>query len=416
MKRIYLFVLAVVMMATACEKVVTPEMSVDKTTAEVGFEGGMVTISLTANLPWTAACDNSAVTVSPTSGEASATVSVTVPETAVTSTQTIKVTFTMVGEEETITKSVVITQGAAPVISVDKSTSNISYEGGAVSIAVTANMAWTATCDNSAVTLAPASGDAAATVIATVPESTSDSEQTFTVSFVITADVNVKATTIITQESPGLKIGDDTYKIKKFGNRWWMVENLRYIPSGKSVSSDPTTESGIWYPFDVDEDVVMTSSEDVKKYGYLYDTATAMDISEITEANSGTFEGVQGICPSGWHIPTQAEAQALLDLVWDAETQKGAPTAALEQLGFNPVVGGYRFKSNSIATASYQTVMPGYFITSTMSSYSVKEETGAVTSQNKGMMKTNTATYKRFTIANTSNFGGNSVRCIKNAQ
>ena len=61
-------------------------------------------------------------------------------------------------------------------------------------------------------------------------------------------------------------------------------------------------------------------------------------------------------------------------------------------------------------------VMPGYFITSTKNSYSVKEETGAVTSQNKGMMKTNTTTYKRFTIANTSNFGGISVRCIKNAQ
>ncbi len=30
--------------------------------------------------------------------------------------------------------------------------------------------------------------------------------------------------------------------------RTWMAENLRYVPEGKTPSSDPAEEAGIWYP------------------------------------------------------------------------------------------------------------------------------------------------------------------------
>lgn len=59
--------------------------------------------------------------------------------------------------------------------------------------------------------------------------------------------------------------------------------------------------------------------------------------------------------------------------------------------------------------------MPGYIILSTGNSYTVNDE-GVITSQNKGLMKTVTTKYQRFTVANIANYGGANVRCIKDAE
>lgn len=59
----------------------------------------------------------------------------------------------------------------------------------------------------------------------------------------------MEATYTITQGVPSLEYGGVTYKIVKLADdRWWMAENLRYLPAGKTPSSDPADGNGVWYP------------------------------------------------------------------------------------------------------------------------------------------------------------------------
>lgn len=69
------------------------------------------------------------------------------------------------------------------------------------------------------------------------------------------------------------------YKIVSIGDQVWMAENLAF-DSGE----------GAWA---FDDDL-----QNVENYGYLYD-----------------FETAQTVCPQGWHLPSEAEWQELLDYI-----------------------------------------------------------------------------------------------------
>ena len=100
---------------------------------------------------------------------------------------------------------------------------------------------------------------------------------------------------------PITDIDGNVYKTVKLGNQVWMRENLRTtryadgtpIPLGTEASS---TTAYRYYPED--------NSANVSDYGYLYNWAAVMNGSASSEANPS---GVQGICPDGWHVPSDAE-------------------------------------------------------------------------------------------------------------
>ncbi|BDS11465.1 FISUMP domain-containing protein [Aureispira anguillae] len=74
----------------------------------------------------------------------------------------------------------------------------------------------------------------------------------------------------------------ETYSVVKIGDQCWMAENLRYNASGSWLNpSNPSVT-----------------------YGRLYDWATLMNGSTSSSASPS---GVQGICPSGWHLPSDSE-------------------------------------------------------------------------------------------------------------
>jgi uncharacterized protein (TIGR02145 family) len=99
------------------------------------------------------------------------------------------------------------------------------------------------------------------------------------------------------------EIGGRTYKTVEIGSQVWMAENLSY------------GVKGIKY--------YMNDSISIYKYVYggLYDWATAMDISSSCNgqfvANCGATINTphRGICPSGWHIPTVADWETLINYV-----------------------------------------------------------------------------------------------------
>lgn len=102
--------------------------------------------------------------------------------------------------------------------------------------------------------------------------------------------------------------GNQYYTIQ-IGEQKWMAENLRAtrfangteISLGTSISS---TEPYRYYP-NGDE-------ANAAGYGYLYNWTAVMNGESSSNANPS---GVQGICPNGWHVPSNAEWTQLTDYV-----------------------------------------------------------------------------------------------------
>ena len=104
-------------------------------------------------------------------------------------------------------------------------------------------------------------------------------------------------------------VDGNTYNTVQIGQQCWMKENLRTthyadhteIPAGSTYSdTDPYR-----YAPNNDEGNVPT-------YGYLYNWSAVMWNSSSSSANPS---GVQGICPNGWHVPSDAEWTQLTDYV-----------------------------------------------------------------------------------------------------
>lgn len=90
-----------------------------------------------------------------------------------------------------------------------------------------------------------------------------------------------------------------TYKTVKVGSATWMAENLNYAGN----------EIGVSTCFNDDDRFC-------ELYGHFYSRSAAMNSSSCAYKSScdlGTGH-IQGICPDGWHIPTNKEAQDLVNL------------------------------------------------------------------------------------------------------
>ena len=126
-------------------------------------------------------------------------------------------------------------------------------------------------------------------------------------------DDDTTDTTITAQACPGVPtvtdVDSNVYNTVQIGEQCWMRENLRTtryangttIPLGTSTSS---TTAYRYYPND--------NSANVPDYGYLYNWPAVMNGSLSSSANPS---GVQGICPNGWHVPSDAEWTELTNYV-----------------------------------------------------------------------------------------------------
>ena len=234
----------------------------------------------------------------------------------------------------------------------------------------------------------------------------------------------------------------------------WMASALRYVPEGYTPSGDATEDSHIWYPYDTDGSDVTALTDDatIAARGYFYDSFLAFGGVEVTPENCGELEGAQGICPTGWHIPTRAEYFDLCGNSNSAATGESGiqyNTSALfydtnysagriglfNDGGFNYVLSGVRMQSNFAATASYQKTvtktslcsvtewldMPAlsYYMTSTVYKplYLNAEDPSLLTNiQFFALMSTFTTAYKegKLSLAYASTKTGQTIRCVKN--
>lgn len=114
------------------------------------------------------------------------------------------------------------------------------------------------------------------------------------------------------------------YKAVQIGEQCWMAENLN-VGTRIDGSQDQTDNSMIEkYCYDDDE-----NNCDI--YGGLYQWDEMMQYT--------TQEGVQGICPDGWHLPSDDE--------WCTLTTHIDPTVDCDALGWSGTDAGYKMKSTS---------------------------------------------------------------------
>lgn len=219
--------------------------------------------------------------------------------------------------------------------------------------------------------------------------------------------------------------------------RTWMAANLRYIPQGMTVSSDPTDGNGVWYPCDLDK---AAAPELVEKNGLLYGYPVLLGMTGgYTSENYDKFEGVQGICPPGWHIPTKAEWLKLAGTgsgnlsdptsPYYEATQGGAPIPALNADGFALAGCGYINAATAVAKPAYMANKSaadataygmGYYAGST--AYQITYNTaGDAASGIKNVqfyagMVTYNANNHRLTVAYQGGYCATPVRCIKDLE
>ena len=209
----------------------------------------------------------------------------------------------------------------------------------------------------------------------------------------------------------------------------WMAENLRFIPRGKTVSSDPVEDAGIWYPAANAEKVADPALAET--LGLLYDAATAFG-AEITVENAGTFEGAQGICPPGWHLPTAAELTGLVghcsnsalinpDAAYYDASIKGASLTALAEAGWAWQFASARNKANTTGKGSYMVTnyngiygVMSYVIGSTIYQTTTNDDGSIKNVQYYYLMPTYNASNEKVTVAYGNFLAGASVRCVKN--
>ena len=93
-------------------------------------------------------------------------------------------------------------------------------------------------------------------------------------------------------------IDGNKYDAVKIGNQVWMAENLkttRYA-DGTEIQLAKDSIASRYYPG--------SKSDNVETYGYLYNWGAVMHNSPSSNENPS---GVQGICPTGWHVPSTSE-------------------------------------------------------------------------------------------------------------
>ena len=116
-------------------------------------------------------------------------------------------------------------------------------------------------------------------------------------------------TTVMAQACLGLATVTDydlnVYNTVQIGNQCWMRENLRstHYADGTAIAAGTTSSTTTAYYYPLQGDFI---------YGYLYNWKAVMRNSSNSQSNPS---GVQGVCPNGWHVPSDAEWDELQNYV-----------------------------------------------------------------------------------------------------
>lgn len=105
----------------------------------------------------------------------------------------------------------------------------------------------------------------------------------------------------------------NVYKTVKLGDQVWMAENLRYLPEQHNDVSNTEMRYYVWSDYDAKSEI---GTEALKAYGAFYNWPAALQGEAPCVSDDQT--PIRGVCPEGWHIPSQAEWTQLSRYVLEA--------------------------------------------------------------------------------------------------
>lgn len=202
---------------------------------------------------------------------------------------------------------------------------------------------------------------------------------------------------IVTNPGGGVTFDGYTYTSIVLGNgQEWMAENLRTttyangdpIPNVTAASQWGSTTTGAWVHYD-------NNSQYENPYGKLYNWYTVAD--------------PRNVCPTGWHVPTDAEYTLLSDYLGGEPVAGGkmkstgtqywiSPnTDATNESGFSGLPGGYRLNGGPFGNIGNL----GYWWSSS--------EDDAYTAWSRGLVYVNGSVFR----VNENKDTGISVRCLR---
>jgi len=143
-------------------------------------------------------------------------------------------------------------------------------------------------------------------------------------------------------DSPLTDVRDNQqYPTVKLGVQCWMAANLNFgaqVPSSAMQRDNCTVEK---YCFN---DIPSNCST----LGGLYQWDEIMQFEAV--------EGIQGLCPPGWHVPSENEWNVLFDL-YISNGFAGSPMKYTGYSGFNAFLNGIRFNNRNWNFDSFATFM-----------------------------------------------------------
>lgn len=208
---------------------------------------------------------------------------------------------------------------------------------------------------------------------------------------------------------------DQIYSTVRIGSQTWMAENLRYFPGFPDeperlnlVTDGSVTEPRYYiYGYDRTPESLAAASENFVNYGVLYNWPAAMAGATSSSSNPS---GVQGVCPDGWHLPSEAEWVQLTTFVGANAASKLKETGTdfwnesigvTNEYGFSARGGGSRQPISSVPAGFYNLRINGHWMTSTQATE---------TDMKAAWMQANSSTGGYQTAS--KEYGG-SVRCVK---
>src|SRR5690554_5686681 len=155
------------------------------------------------------------------------------------------------------------------------------------------------------------------------------------------------------------------YNWVQIGDQVWMAENLAYLPSVNMVADGSENAAGSYYyvyGYDGTNVAEAKETDNYATYGVLYNWTAAMDGKASSTTNPS---GIQGVCPAGWHLPSDAEWTELTDYLGGTSVAGGklketgtthwnSPnTGATNETGFTALPGGYRYDYGTFDDIGY---------------------------------------------------------------
>lgn len=134
------------------------------------------------------------------------------------------------------------------------------------------------------------------------------------------------------------------YNTVFIGSQCWMKENLRATHYSDGLSIPKVTDNTAWSNLTYTDPAYCFYNNDTANasiYGALYTWRATM---KVDTSSNDVSSGVQGICPLGWHVPSDEEWKILEG---EADSQYGYPNQVWEGTGDRGYDAGLHLKSSS---------------------------------------------------------------------